>query len=160
MILVFSLRLGWFPATGQGGLDRLVLPAATLGLAYAAVIARLVRSSLLDVLGNLYVSTARAKGLPGRMVILKHALANALIPVVTMIGLQLGNLLAGTIIVETVFARQGIGRLAVTAILDRDYPLVQGVVMVSAVGYILVNLCVDLSYSILDPRIRHRETGA
>ena len=159
LILVFSLQLGWLPATGHGGLSRLVLPAATIGLNYSAVIARLVRSSLLEVLGNNYISTARAKGLSESPVVLKHALGNALIPVTTIIGVQLGNLLAGTIVVETVFSRQGMGRLAVTAVLDKDYPLIQGVVLVSALGYVLVNLLVDLTYSVLDPRIRHREAG-
>ena len=159
LILIFSLQLGWLPATGQGGLSRLVLPAATIGLNYSAVIARLVRSSLLEVLGNGYIETARAKGLSEWAVTLKHALGNALIPVTTIIGVQLGNLLAGTIIVETVFSRRGMGRLAVTAVLDKDYPLIQGVVLVSALGYVLTNLLVDLSYSALDPRIRHREAA-
>lgn len=159
LIFVFSLQLGWLPATGQGGLSRLILPAATIGLNYSAIIARLVRSSLLEVLGNAYVTTARAKGLSEWIVTLKHALGNALIPVTTIIGVQLGNLLAGTIIVETVFSRQGMGRLAVTAVLDKDYPLIQGVVLVSALGYVLTNLLVDLSYSALDPRIRHRDAA-
>jgi len=154
LIFLFSLHLGWLPATGQGGLERLVLPAATLGLAYSAVTARLVRSSLLETLDENYVTAARAKGLVEARVVLKHALGNALIPVVTILGVQLGNLLAGTIIVETVFSRQGIGRLAVSAILDKDFPLVQGVVLLSALGYVLINLAVDLCYSILDPRIR------
>ena len=157
LIFVFSLQLGWLPATGQGGVSRLLLPAATIGLNYSAVIARLVRSSLLEVLGNGYIATARAKGLSEWGVTLKHALGNALIPVTTIIGVQLGNLLAGTIIVETVFSRRGMGRLAVTAVLDKDYPLIQGVVLVSALGYVLTNLAVDLSYAALDPRIRHRE---
>jgi peptide/nickel transport system permease protein len=160
LIFVFSLQLGWLPATGHGGLERLILPAATIGLNYSAVIARLVRSSLLGVLGNHYIATARAKGLSEWPLVLKHALANALIPVTTIIGVQLGNLLAGTIIVETVFSRQGMGRLAVTAVLDKDYPLIQGVVLVSALGYVFVNLLVDLTYSVLDPRIRHREAEA
>src|SRR2546427_626168 len=160
LIFAFSLELGWLPATGQGGWRRLVLPAATIGLGYAAVVARLVRSSFLEVLGNAYIGTARAKGLAERAVVLKHALGNALIPVVTIIGVQLGNLLAGTIIVETVFSRRGMGRLAVTAVLDKDYPLIQGVVLVSALGYVLVNLLVDVSYSIIDPRIRHRGGAA
>ena len=159
LIFVFSLQLGWLPATGQGGVSRLLLPAATIGLNYSAVIARLVRSSLLEVLGNGYIETARAKGLSEWGVTLKHALGNALIPVTTIIGVQLGNLLAGTIIVETVFSRRGMGRLAVTAVLDKDYPLIQGVVLVSALGYVLTNLLVDLSYSALDPRIRHREAA-
>lgn len=160
LIFVFSLHLGWFPATGHGGVNRLVLPAATIGLSYSAVIARLVRSSLLDVLRNNYIATARAKGLSEWLVVLKHGVGNALIPVTTIIGVQLGNLLAGTIIVETVFSRQGMGRLAVAAVLDKDYPLIQGVVLVSALGYVLVNLLVDLSYSVLDPRIRHGESAA
>ena len=160
LIFLFSLELGWLPATGQGGWRRLLLPAATIGLNYSAVVARLVRSSFLDVLGNAYIGTARAKGLAERVVVLKHALGNALIPVVTIIGVQLGNLLAGTIIVETVFSRRGMGRLAVTAVLDKDYPLIQGVVLVSALGYVLVNLLVDVSYSVIDPRIRHRDAGA
>jgi peptide/nickel transport system permease protein len=159
LIFVFSLQLGWLPAMGQGGLSRLILPAATIGLNYSAVIARLVRSSLLEVLNNNYIFTARAKGVSEWGVTLKHALGNALIPVTTIIGVQLGNLLAGTIIVETVFARRGMGRLAVTAVLDKDYPLIQGVVLVSALGYVLTNLLVDLSYSVLDPRIRHREAA-
>jgi len=146
LILIFSLQLGWLPATGQGGLSRLILPAATIGLNYSAVIARLVRSSLLDVLNNNYISTARAKGLSEWGVTLKHALGNALIPVTT-------------IIVETVFSRRGMGRLAVTAVLDKDYPLIQGVVLVSALGYVLTNLLVDVSYSALDPRIRHRDVA-
>ena len=112
------------------------------------------------MLGNAYIGTARAKGLAERVVVLKHALGNALIPVVTIIGVQLGNLLAGTIVVETVFSRRGMGRLAVTAVLDKDYPLIQGVVLVSALGYVLVNLLVDVSYSVIDPRIRHREGAA
>jgi len=160
LIFAFSLELGWLPATGQGGWRRLVLPAATIGLGYAAVVARLVRSSFHEVLGNAYIGTARAKGLAERVVVLKHALGNALIPVVTIIGVQLGNLLAGTIIVETVFSRRGMGRLAVTAVLDKDYPLIQGVVLVSALGYVLVNLLVDVSYSLIDPRIRHRDGAA
>jgi len=159
LIFVFSLQLGWLPATGQGGLERLILPAATIGLGYSAVVARLVRSSFLEVLGNGYIATARSKGLSERLVVLKHALGNALIPVVTIIGVQIGNLLAGTIVVETVFSRRGMGRLAVTAVLDKDYPLIQGVVLVSAIGYVLINLLVDLSYSIIDPRIRHGEFG-
>jgi peptide/nickel transport system permease protein len=160
LIFTFSLQLGWLPATGQGGVSRLVLPAATIGLNYSAVVARLVRSSFLEVLGNAYIETARAKGLAESAVVLKHAFGNALIPVVTIIGVQLGNLLAGTIIVETVFSRRGMGRLAVTAVLDKDYPMIQGVVLVSALGYVLVNLLVDVSYSLIDPRIRHREQAA
>src|SRR5262249_60839952 len=127
LIFAFSLELGWLPATGQGGWQRLCLPAATIGLGYAAVVARLVRSSFLEVLGHPYIGTARAKGLAERVVVLKHALGNALTPVVTIIGVQLGNLLAGAIIVATVFSRRGVGRLAVTAVLDTDHPLIQDV---------------------------------
>lgn len=156
LIFFFSLQLGWLPATGQGGLDRLLLPAATLGLSFSAITTRLIRSSLIEILQQDYVVTARSKGLGERVVLVRHALRNALVPVVTILGVQFGNLLAGTIVVETVFSRQGIGRLAVQAILDKDFPLVQAVVLVQATGYILVNLAVDLSYMVLDPRVRHR----
>ncbi len=155
LIFLFSLQLGWLPATGQGGLNRLILPAATLGLSFSAITTRLVRSSLIEILHQEYVLTARAKGLMERLVVFRHGLRNALIPVVTILGVQFGNLLAGTIVVETVFARQGIGRLAIQAILDKDFPLVQAVVLVQAIGYVLVNLAVDLSYVVLDPRLRH-----
>jgi peptide/nickel transport system permease protein len=159
LIFFFSLQLGWLPATGQGGLNRLILPALTLGLSFSAITTRLVRSSLIEILQQEYVLTARAKGLVERVLLLRHALRNALIPVVTILGVQFGNLLAGTIVVETVFSRQGIGRLAVQAILDKDLPVVQGVVLIQATGYILANLAVDLSYFVLDPRIRHRYEG-
>lgn len=155
LIFLFSLRLGWFPATGQGGLERLVLPAVTLGVAEAAIIARLTRSGLVEVLSQDYVRTARAKGLRESSVIVRHALKNALIPVVTVVGLQFGALLAGAVIVETVFARAGIGQLTVDAILNRDFPTVQGAVLFFAVIYLLVNLVVDILYGYLDPRIRY-----
>lgn len=155
LIFFFSLQLGWLPATGQGGLGRLIMPALTLGLSFMAVTTRLVRSSLIEILQYDYVRTARAKGLVERVVLLRHALRNAMIPVLTVVGVQFGNLLAGTIVVETVFSRQGIGRLAVNAILDRDFPVVQGVVLISAIGYSLINLVVDLSYALLDPRVRY-----
>lgn len=154
LIYVFSLNLGWLPATGQGGWERLVMPASVLGLISAAVIARLVRSSMLEVLRQDYVLAARAKGLSEKVVIYRHALKNALIPVVTIIGLQFGWLLSGTVITETVFSRQGIGRLMVTSILWKDFPVVQGTILVSAVIYLLANLVVDLVYAFLDPRIR------
>ena len=154
-IYLFSLTLGWLPATGQGGIERLVMPAGVLGLGSAAAIARLVRSSLLEELRHDYIRTAWAKGLHERSVVFGHALRNALIPVVTVIGLQVGFLLGGTVITETIFARQGIGRLAVAAVLSKDFPLVQGTVLLSATVYVLVNLIVDLSYSVLDPRIRY-----
>jgi peptide/nickel transport system permease protein len=155
LIYVFSLRLGWLPITGEGGVKRLILPAITLGMDFSAITARLVRSSLLEVLRQDYVLTARAKGLRERVVVTRHALRNALIAVVTIIGLQFGFLLSGAVVVETVFARQGIGRLAITAILAKDFPLVQGIVLVGAVAYVAINLLVDLSYSFLDPRIHY-----
>lgn len=155
LIFLFSLRLGWFPATGQGGLERLILPAITLGVAEAAIIARLTRSGLVEVLNQDYVRTARAKGLRESSVILRHALKNALIPIVTVVGLQFGALLAGAVIVETVFARPGIGQLTVDAILNRDFPTVQGAVLFFAVIYLVVNLVVDILYGYLDPRIRY-----
>ncbi len=155
LIYIFSLRLGWFPITGEGGWQRLVLPAVTLGLDFSAITARLVRASLLEVLRQDYILTARAKGLRERAVVTRHALRNAMIAVVTIIGLQFGFLLSGAVVVETVFARQGIGRLAITAILSKDFPLVQGIVLVAAVAYVAINLLVDLSYSILDPRIHY-----
>jgi peptide/nickel transport system permease protein len=156
LILFFSFRLGWFPATGQGGLERLVLPATALGLASAAALARLVRSSMLEVLGQEYIVTARAKGLAGGAVIMRHALKNALIPTVTMLGLQLGALLGGAVVTETIFSRPGLGRLAIDAIAGRDFPLIQGTVLFAAVTYVLVNLIVDVLYAAIDPRIRYK----
>ncbi|SRR6266508_166184 len=154
LILVFSVTLNIFPATGSGGIDRLVLPALVLGYDGAALIARLTRASLLEVLGREYVRTATAKGLYRRTVVLRHAMRNALIPVVTVVGLQLGRLIAGSVIVETVFARQGIGQLAIDAILQKDYPVVQGVILLTATSYVFANLLVDVSYGFLNPRIR------
>ncbi len=154
MIFLFSLRLGWFPATGGGDLKHLVLPALTLGLSASAIIARLTRSSMLEVLRPEYMTTARAKGLRETRVVIRHGFKNALIPVVTIFGLQFGSLMAGTVIVETVFARPGIGRLIVTAILAKDFPMVQGIVLLIATTYVIVNLIVDISYGVLDPRIR------
>jgi peptide/nickel transport system permease protein len=157
MILVFALHLDWLPITGEGRrLARLVLPALTLALGTSGLIARLVRSAVLEVLRMDYVTTARAKGLAERLVISRHVLRNALIPVVTMVGLQFGRLLSGTVIIETVFARQGIGWLTVDAILERDMPLVQGAVLLFAVVYVLSNLAVDVSYALIDPRIRYQ----
>ena len=156
LIFFFSFRLGWFPATGQGGVERLVLPATALGLASAAALARLVRSSMLEVLSQEYIVTAHAKGLAGQMVVLRHALKNALIPTVTMLGLQLGALLGGAVVTETIFSRPGLGRLAVDAIAGRDFPLVQGTVLFAAATYVLVNLVVDVLYAAIDPRIRYQ----
>jgi ABC-type dipeptide/oligopeptide/nickel transport system permease component len=155
LIFLFSLKLGWLPATGQGGLQRLIMPAFTLGYVAAAVIARLVRSSMLEVLQQDYVRTARAKGLADRLVVYRHALKNALIPVVTVLGLQFGALLGGAVIIETVFSRPGIGRLAVSSILSKDFQVTQGTVLMSAAFYTLVNVIVDFSYAFLDPRIRY-----
>lgn len=157
LIYVFSLKLGMFPATGQSsGLDRLVLPAVTLGLATSAITARLTRSSMLEVMRQEYVTTARAKGLRERTVIVRHALRNALIPVVTIIGLQFGALLAGTVVVETIFSRLGVGQLLVTAVRKKDFPIVQGTVLFVATVYVFVNLLVDISYSLIDPRIKYK----
>lgn len=155
MIFAFSLHLRLFPATGGGDLQHLVLPAVTLGMTESAVIARLTRSSMLEVLRQEYVVVARAKGLREFWVIVRHALKNALIPVVTIFGLQFGRLLAGTVIVETVFSRPGIGRLLVEAIIGKDFPVVQGIVLLIAVTFLLVNVVVDLVYGFLDPRIRY-----
>jgi peptide/nickel transport system permease protein len=155
MILLFALQLGWLPATGQGGGRRLIMPAVTIGFGYSAIIARLVRSNLVQVLGREYVLTARAKGLAERIVLFRHALRNALIPVITMIGMQFGNMMASAVVVEMLFARTGLGRLLVTAILQRDYPLIQGTIFVFGVIYILLNLLIDLLYSAVDPRIRY-----
>lgn len=154
LIFFFSFSLGWFPATGQGGIERLILPAFALGLRAAATIARLTRASMLEIMNQDYITTARAKGLAGRVVVTRHALKNALIPVVTIVGLQFGNLMAGAVIIETVFARQGVGRLAVDAIRMKDFPMVQGTVLFAATAYVLTNLIVDISYAWLDPRIR------
>jgi ABC-type dipeptide/oligopeptide/nickel transport system permease component len=154
LIFVFSFSLGWVPATGQGGLERLVLPAIALGSRAAATIARLTRASMLEILHQEYITTARAKGLAQRLVVIRHALKNALIPVVTIVGLQFGNLIAGAVIIETVFSRQGIGHLAVDAIRGKDFPMIQGTVLFAATAYVLANLLVDLSYAWLDPRIK------
>jgi peptide/nickel transport system permease protein len=154
LIFTFSLRLNWFPATGGGDLRHLVLPATTLGLGASAIIARLTRSTMLEVLRQEYIITARAKGLRETVVILRHALRNALIPTVTILGLQFGQLLGGTVVIETVFGRPGLGRLIVAGILEKDFPLVQGIVLFIAVTYVTINLLVDLLYAFLDPRIR------
>ena len=156
LILGFSFGLGWFPPAGGSGLRALVLPALTLGLVSAGIISRLIRSSLVEVLEEDYIRTGRAKGLSERVLLWRHGLGNALIPVITMAGLQFGAMLAGAVVTETVFSRPGVGRLVVSAILWKDYPLVQGCVLFMAVAYLLVNLLVDISYAWLDPRIRYR----
>ncbi|HUZ01293.1 MAG TPA: nickel ABC transporter permease [Thermomicrobiaceae bacterium] len=154
LILAFSLHFKLFPAIGSNGIRALVLPAIALGWGYAAIIARLVRHSLIEVMQFDYIKTARAKGLAERIVVARHAIKNALIPVVTIIGLQFGHMLANAVIIESLFARQGIGRLIVSGILSKDFPMVQGVVLFAAVGYVAANLLVDVSYAVLDPRIR------
>jgi len=157
LVLMFfvSLKMGILPAAGSGSLLHLVLPTITLGLSAAGIIARVTRSSTLEVLGLDYVRTARAKGLRERTVIWYHALRNSMISVITIVGIQFGSLLGGAVVVETVFARQGLGQLTASSILRKDFPLVQGTVMVSAMAFVLVNLLVDISYARLDPRIRY-----
>lgn len=153
--LLFAVHLGWLPATGRGTFRHLILPAITLGLASAGLIARITRSSMLEVLRQDFITTARAKGLAEKVVVYKHAFKNALIPVVTIMGLQFGILLGGAVLTETVFAWPGVGRLLVDSILARDYPVVQGAVLVLAVTFVLINLIVDLIYAFLDPRISY-----
>lgn len=155
LIIVFAVNLGWLPAGGYGTWRHLVLPALTLGLFGAGTIARLTRSSVLEVLRQDYVRTARSKGLPFRSVLVKHALRNAMVPVVTLLGLQLGAFLSRAVVTETVFGWPGIARLTVTAVLDRDFPLIQGSVLWLALVFILTNLLVDLVYAAIDPRIRY-----
>ncbi len=155
LILTFSLRLGWLPITESEGIRAIILPAVTLAAPAAAVLARITRSSVLEVLSQEYVRTARSKGLAEHLVVIRHALRNALVPVLTIVGLQFGGLLAGAVIVESVFSRPGLGRLAVNAVLARDFPVAQGIVLVVAVMYVFVNLSVDVMYGFLDPRIRY-----
>lgn len=156
LILLVSVRLGWLPAAGSATLKHLVLPALVLGLRGAASLARITRSSMLEVLGTQYVTTARAKGLTTRAVVYRHALRNALIPVVTVMGLQLGRMLSGAVVVESIFARQGIGKVLVTALVDKDFPVVQSSLLIVAGGYVVANLVVDVSYAWIDPRISYR----
>ena len=153
-ILVFARQFRLLPSGGAESAQHLILPAVTLALPLVGVLTRLVRSGMLDVLHEDYVRTARAKGLTSRTVIVRHALINMLIPVITVVGLQLGHLLGGTVIVETVFAWPGVGRLLVEAISNRDYPLVQAAILLITSGFILINFLVDLSYGFLDPRVR------
>jgi ABC-type dipeptide/oligopeptide/nickel transport system permease component len=164
-MVVFSLQLGWLPASGMwapyGGGDardllaHLVLPAVTLAAASVTIIARLTRSTMLEVLGQDYIRTARAKGLVERLVVARHGLRNALIPIVTVVGVQAGYLLGGAVLTETVFAWPGVGTLMVQGILARDFPLVQGCVLVIALSFVVINLAVDLLYAWIDPRIRY-----
>jgi len=155
-ILVLSLKLGLLPTSGREGWRHLVLPALTLGAFAMASVARLTRSAVLEVLGADYVRTARAKGLSELLVVAKHTLKNAALPIVTITGLQFGTLLGGAVVTETVFAWPGIGRLAVQSIYSRDYPVVQCVVFLSAMMFIVINLAIDLLYGVLDPRVRPR----
>ena len=156
LILVFSVQLGWLPSSGRGDLIHLILPSITLGLFTTARITRLTRSGMLEVLGQDYIRTARAKGVAEPPVIWKHALRNASIPIVTIIGIELGTLLGGSVITETIFAWPGVGRLSVQAIFNRDYPVVQAAVFLLASTFVIVNFLVDLVYTYLDPRIRFR----
>jgi ABC-type dipeptide/oligopeptide/nickel transport system permease component len=153
-ILLVSIKLGWLPVSGAGTLAHLVLPAITMGSALAAILTRMVRTAMLEELGQDYIRTARAKGLPERTVLYRHALRNALIPVVTLVGLQFGALLAGAIVTETIFSWPGVGRLTVSAISNRDYALVQGCILAVGLTYIFVNLATDVLYAVLNPRIR------
>lgn len=155
LMIIFSIELGWLPVSGHGGVIHLILPSLTLGMAMAAILTRMIRSSLLDTIHEEYIQTARAKGLSEPKVWLKHALRNSLLSVITIVGLQFGGLLAGSIITETIFSWPGIGRLTVQAIQTRDYPLVQGCVLVIATSYLIVNLLTDILYHVVDPRITY-----
>jgi ABC-type dipeptide/oligopeptide/nickel transport system permease component len=154
LAILFAIQLGWLPVSGTGSPAHLVLPALTLGAALAAILARMTRASVLEELRELYVLAGRARGLSRARVVLRHALRNSLIPIVTIVGLQLGFVLTGTIITETIFAWPGLGRLLVQAIAFRDYPLVQGCILLIAVTYVAMNLITDIAYGFLDPRIR------
>ncbi len=154
LILVFAIGLGWLPVSGEGSAAHLVLPAVTMGAALAAILTRMVRTAMLEELGQDYVRTARAKGLSERVVVYRHALRNALVPVLTVVGLQFGALLAGAIVTETIFSWPGIGRLTVQAIANRDYYLVQGCILAIGLTYVAANFLTDLTYSLVNPRIR------
>jgi peptide/nickel transport system permease protein len=156
LILVFSVGLGWFPAAGSGGLENLVLPAFALSGYSLALVARVTRSECLEVLGQDYVRTARAKGLRENVVLYRHVLKNALLPILTVIGLQFGHALGGAVVVESVFAWPGVGRLVIEAIFRRDFPMVQGALLIISLSFLLVNLLVDVAYAYADPRIRYR----
>jgi len=167
LILFFSVRLGWLPASGfvpfwespVANLERMLMPSFVLGTALAAVLMRQTRNSMIEVLSADYIRTAYSKGLAGRVVVFRHAVRNSLIPVVTILGLQMDALMSGAVVTEQIFVVPGFGRLIVEAVFTRDYPLVQGVVLITASSYVLINLLVDVSYSILDPRIRIRGAG-
>ena len=154
LMIIFSLDLGWLPLTGRGGIAHLVLPALTLGMSLAAILARMLRQSLIGVRRADYIRTARSKGLGPIAALIRHALRNALMPVVTLLGLEAGALLTGSIIAETIFSWPGLGQLLITAISNRDYPLVEGCVLTFAFSYVVVNLITDLAYGLIDPRVR------
>ena len=154
LILMFAIELGWLPVSGAGSLANLILPAITMGGALAAILTRMVRTSMLEELSQDYIRTARAKGLPERTVVYRHALRNAMIPIITVLGLQFGALLAGAIVTETIFSWPGIGRLTITAIGNRDYYLVQGCILAIGLTYVAVNFLTDFLYSVANPRIR------
>ena len=155
LIVVFSVNLKWFPPIGQGGINRLVLPAFALGFLSAGELARIVRSAMLEVLSQEYILTARAKGLAERVIIRRHALQNALIPIVTILGLTFGQLLGGAVLTETIFARLGIGRMYIEGILNKDFTLVQGATLFIAIAYVLINILIDVLYVYIDPRIKY-----
>jgi peptide/nickel transport system permease protein len=154
LILVFSLWMGWLPVSGREGWDSLVLPAFTLGTALAAILSRMVRSSLLEVLNEDYIRTARAKGISEYRVVVHHGMRNAMLPVTTLLGLQLGALLSGAVITETVFSWPGLGKEIIDAILSRDYPVVQASVLLVSIFYVVVNILTDIVYTVIDPRVR------
>jgi len=159
LILFFSIYLGWLPVSGKSGPASMILPAITLGTALAAVLSRMIRSTLLEVLNDDYIRTARAKGLSYLRVVIVHALPNAMLPIITLLGLQLGVLLGGAVITETVFSWPGIGKLTIDAITKRDYPVVQGCVLLISISYVLVNVFTDIIYGWIDPRIRQGDKG-
>ncbi|MBM2830193.1 MAG: glutathione transporter permease [Gammaproteobacteria bacterium] len=154
LIMIFSLWLGWFPVSGKEGMSSLILPALTLGTALAALLSRMVRSSLLEVLNEDYIRAAQARGLSDMAVIMRHGLPNAALPVITVLGMQLGALLAGAVITETIFSWPGVGLLTIEAIQNRDYPVVQACVLLISLSYVFINLLTDLAYAVLDPRVR------
>ena len=154
LILVFSIGLGWLPVSGSAGISSLILPAITLGTAMAALLSRMIRSSLLEVLTEEYITAARARGLSPARIILHHAMPNAALPVITVLGIQLGGLLAGAVITETIFSWPGVGQLTIESIQRRDYPVVQACILLISFSYVLVNLLTDLFYVVLDPRVR------
>ncbi|MBA3270927.1 MAG: ABC transporter permease [Acidobacteria bacterium] len=155
LAILFSVSLGWLPVSGRGGWESLILPAVSLGAALAAILARMTRASLLEELRELYVRAARARGVTRTRAVLRHAMRNSLIPLVTILGLQFGAVLTGAVITETIFAWPGVGRLLIQSINFRDYPLIQGCILLIAMTYVTVNLLTDLVYGVLDPRIRY-----